>query len=205
MAEIISLISQNAGTNLLSLGIYVAGMVLYGLTIWTFYRHLAKKEILILDLKKPERGFWRFLAYTWEVTLYLLQSIIIFPIITLLWFTVLGSFILFLSKSNDVGQILLVTMTIIASSRLTAYFNEDLARELAKLIPIALLGVFIVDPSYFSMQATLNKFYSLPKFLPAMIQYFIAVVTLEFLLNTAYRLFWRKKELERKMKEKFSA
>ena len=118
-----ALIQKDLSTNLLNLVAYIIGMVLYAIVIWFFYRHLAKRDIFKVELKMPKQGFWAFLSGIWEFLMYLYRSLIIFPLITILWFLVLGGFLLFLSKSNDVNQILLMAVTIIGAARVTAYFH----------------------------------------------------------------------------------
>ena len=179
-----ALIQKDLTTNLLNLSAYIVGMVLYAIVIWFFYRHLAKRDIFKMEIKTPKYGFWAFLSGIWEFLMYLYKSLIVFPFITILWFLVLGGFLLFLSKSQDVNQILLMAVTIIGAARVTAYFNEDLSKDVSKLIPFALLGVFIVDQSYFSIQTAIAKFQAIPNFIHAILQYMIAIVLLEFLLRT---------------------
>jgi len=183
------LVQKDLGLNLFNLGLYVIGMVLYAIVIWFFYRNLAQRDIFKFDFESPNTGFWAFLDKIWDFLMYLFKSLIVFPFITSLWFLVLGGFLLFLSKSNDVAQTLLMSMTIIAAARVTAYFNEDLSKDVAKLVPFALLGVFIVDPAYFSLQNTIAKFYALPTFSHVIIQYLISIVFLEFLLRTGHRIY----------------
>jgi len=189
VSQIPTLVTKDLGTNLLNLFIYVIGMVIYGFVVWFYYRNLAKRDLLPFRMKVPDKGFFAFLERIWGFIHYILKSLIFYPFITSIWFIVLGAFLLFLSKSNDVSQILLMTMTIIASARITAYFSEDLAKDISKMIPFALLGVFIVDQSYFSWEDTIAKFYAIPTFIHIIIQYFIAIVILEFILNSCYKLF----------------
>lgn len=181
------LVKKDLGANLFNLGIYVAGMVLYAVVIWFFYRNLAKKEIFWGKIEQPKQGFFKFLSGIWGFFRYLIKSLIIFPLITFIWFLILGGFLLFLSKSQDVAHILLMSMSIIAAARVTAYFNEDLAKDVAKLVPFGLLGVFIVDPGYFSMSATILKFQSIPTFIHLILQYMIAIVLLEFILRSWHK------------------
>ncbi len=79
-------------------------------------------------------------------------------------------------------------MTILASSRLTAYYNEDVSREVAKLIPLALLGVFIVDPTYFSMEVVVDRFLRLPSMLYLILQYLSYIVVLELALRLIHNI-----------------
>ena len=88
-----------------------------------------------------------------------------------------------LSKTQDVGNILLISMTLVAAVRATAYYNEDLSRDLAKMLPFALLGIFLIDISFFSLQASIETIKLLPSMWKPMIYYFIFVVGFELLLR----------------------
>jgi hypothetical protein len=93
-------------------------------------------------------------------------------------------------------------MTILAASRMTSYYDEDAAREVAKLVPIALLGVFIVDPTYFSLDVVIQRFYSLPNYIYLVLQYLVYIVFLEFVLRILFNI--RHHPIFKK-KEKYSA
>lgn len=188
LAELPNLVTKDLATNLLNLGAYVLAMVLYAVVVWHFYRYLARREIFPINFRRPEGGFSAFLKKVWDFVTFLLKTLIIFPFIITLWFLILGGFLLFLSKSQDVPQILLMSMTVIAAARVTAYYNEDLSKDLSKLVPFALLGVFIVDNSYFSFASAIEKFYTLPLHLHIIIQYIIAIVLLEFIFSIIYRI-----------------
>ena len=43
-------------------------------------------------------------------------------------------------------------MGLVAATRITAYYNEDLSRDMAKTIPFALLGIMIIDYTSVNMQ-----------------------------------------------------
>ncbi|PIY60363.1 hypothetical protein COY95_02155, partial [Candidatus Woesearchaeota archaeon CG_4_10_14_0_8_um_filter_47_5] len=153
-----------------------------------FYRNLAHRNLFEKKFKNPESMKKGFFGKLWGGLMFLVRYLVIFPVISFLWFLILAGFLLFLSKSHDVSQIFLMSMTIIAASRITAYYNEDLSKDVAKLIPFALLGVFIVDPTYFSWETTLEKFYSVPSFIPLIVQYLLSIVVLEFVIRIVYNL-----------------
>ena len=182
LAQLPNLIMKNLTDNLLNLGIYAVGMALYGIVVWHFYRHLAKRETIDVDpySAPPRHPFFKAIA---DFFTFLVRSLVLFPLVSFIYFLVLGGFLLFLSKSNDVGSILLMSVSIIAAARITAYYSEDLSKDMAKLIPFGLLGVFVVDPTFFSLEATVNKFLSLPQYLHVVLQYLIAIVLLEFILR----------------------
>ncbi|MBU0758666.1 MAG: hypothetical protein KKF44_11460 [Nanoarchaeota archaeon] len=181
-----SFLFNNAYQDLGSLFFYAISVSLYAVVIWHFYRHLGKRAIFKVDLNEPK--ILSFLHRFWGFVQFLVRSLVIFPIITTLWFLVLGGFLLVLSKSQNIEQILLMSMTVITAARITAYYNEDLAKDVAKLVPFALLGVFIVDPTYFSIDIVIQKINSLPGYFYLIIQYIFALVTLEFILRSLYRI-----------------
>ena len=183
-----SLIQKDLGRNIFNLAIYAIAMVLYAVVIWYFYRNLAKRRLFNVDLKQPGYVTEGFFQSVWKFFIFLFTSIFVFPVVSFVWFLILSAFLLFLSKSYDVAQILLMSITIIAAARITAYYNEDLSKDVAKLIPFALLGIFIVDHSYFSIEATLHKFYSVPSYLHMILQYLISIVVLEFILRILFRM-----------------
>ncbi|AJF61909.1 TPA: hypothetical protein HA239_02390 [Candidatus Woesearchaeota archaeon] len=182
------LITKDIGSNLTNLALYSLGMFIYVVVIWHFYRHLAKREIISIKLKKPKNNFFAFFVSAWGVVVFIVKSLVIYPLITALWFLILGGFLLFLSKSHEVATVLLISMTVIVVSRITAYYNEELSKEVAKLVPFVLLGIFIVDTTYFSIETTIEKFMSLPLFTHIIVQYLIAIVLLEFVLSLFHKL-----------------
>ena len=66
---------------------------------------------------------------------------------------------------------------------MTAYYNEDLSKDLAKLMPFVLLGVFLVDPSYFSWSDIMSKINSLPEFFAMGIQFILLIMIIEWILR----------------------
>ena len=175
------------GENLMNIAIYSLGMAVYVIVIWYYYRILSKRDLFDVNIPKPDSivGFFNAL---WNFIMFLFRYFVIFPIISFIWFLILAIFLLVLSKSQDVTHIFLMSMTIIATSRISAYFNEELAKDVAKLIPLALLGVFIVDPTYFSIDKTIEKFLEASSLLPVILQYLVFVAGLEFTLRVLHKL-----------------
>ena len=180
------LIVKDLNANLVNIFLYSIGMVVYAIIVYKFYKNLAKRDIFSVDIEKPKAG--SFLSKIWEFLLFLARSLIFFPIVTSLWFLLLSGILLFLSKSHNVEQILLMAMTIIAAARTTAYYNEELSVDVAKLVPLTLLGIFIVDTTYFSMESTIQKFYSVPSSFHIILQYLLYIVFLEFTLYSLHKI-----------------
>ena len=123
----------------------------------------------------------------------------IFPLFVFFWFSILSVMIILLSKTQAVGNILLVSMALVASVRATSYYNEDLSRDLAKMLPFALLGVFLIDISIFSIFESIAMIKTLPSMWRPMVYYLGFVIGLELLLRIIHGvtyLFVEKKEEE---------
>ena len=86
----------------------------------------------------------------------------------------------------SVAMVLLISVAIVAAVRVTAYYNEDLSKDLAKMLPFALLGVFLLDTSFFSFSEALTEIKQLFLLWENMIYYFIFVIGLEFVLRISH-------------------
>ncbi|MFH0876548.1 MAG: hypothetical protein V1859_11530 [archaeon] len=182
------MISTNLGTNLLNFAMYSIAVLLYVIVIWHFYQQLSKKNLFEEKIKHPESVKRGILHSLWHLIIFLFKYLLVFPLISFLWFLILSGFLLFLSKSSNVTQILMMATTVIAASRMSAYYKEDLSKDVAKLIPLTLLGVFIVDPTYFSLEDTISKFNSIPLFIHVIIQSLLFLVIIEFSLHIVYKI-----------------
>ena len=100
----------------------------------------------------------------------------------------LACFLAFLSDKQTPENILLISMSIVAAIRLTSYYKEDLSRDLAKLLPFALLGVFLVDISYFSLERSISTITDMFKLHALMAYYLLFIILIEFALKTTHNL-----------------
>lgn len=176
-------LSLAEGQNIiLPLVIYVISMIIYSLFIYKFYRFVARKDIIKLDLSKYSKGILGILGKFISTILYIIEYIIIFPFLIFFWFAIL-SFILIMMSDHTVNQVLLIAMALIATIRVTAYYTEDLSKDLAKMMPFALLGVFLLDIGSFSLSTAWSAVMMFPKLLTNMIYYFIFVFALEIILR----------------------
>ena len=111
-----------------------------------------------------------------------------FPIIIFFWFAVLAIFLGFLGKDQSTESILLVSIALVSAVRITAYFTEDLSRDLAKMLPFALLGVFLVDRSYFKLDVSLDLLRHVPDFWQLLVYSLLFIVALEVILRIIYNI-----------------
>ena len=67
----------------------------------------------------------------------------------------LALILVFLSEGRELPDILLIAMATVNAIRVSAYYNEDPSRDLAKILPFAVLGIFIINTSYFNIDSSL--------------------------------------------------
>lgn len=113
------------------------------------------------------------------------QGAFVFPAVSFMFFGVLAACLFLLAKSQSTPQILLLCMSVVVGVRLTAFVSEMAASDLAKLLPLSLLGVLIVDPSYASLDRTWTHFGNLPSLLPLLGRYFLLFIALEVAMQMA--------------------
>ena len=167
---------------IINLFVFTLLIVIYTIFIWKFYRFLARKDIIKLDLRKYNKlehpGWRKFLA----VILYFAEYIIVLPFIVFFWFAILTFFLILLSKQN-VEAILLISAAIVASVRMTSYYKEDLSKDLAKLFPFTILAVFLLSPDFFSFELLVLQFSKIPSLLSNILYYLFFIIGLEIILR----------------------
>ena len=168
---------------LVFLAVYSVIITIYSIFVWKFYRFMAKKDVIELNLwryiKTEENIIRKFIASVF----YIVEYIIVIPFLVFFWYAILSLFFLVLAKEQTLANILLIGMSIVAAVRITAYFNEDLSNDIAKLFPLTLLAVFLMTPNFFSVNTLIDRIKEIPDFLYQMAYYIIFVVILEIILR----------------------
>jgi len=67
--------------------------------------------------------------------------------------------------------------------RICSYYTEDLSRDVAKMLPFALLGIFLVSPSYFEISDIQAKINQLPDLVNIAVIYLIFLTLVEWILR----------------------
>ena len=166
----------------------ILGIAIYGVVIFKFYRFLARRDLIELKWHHKynwDEGFGKRLL---KALLYILEHIIIVPIIVFFWFAIMAAILLFLSNNNP-ELIMLISMAIVGAVRITAYYNEDLSKDLAKLVPFALLGVFIVDIAIISLANVVAKAKAFLMVTDTLVFYLLFVVGVELIMRIIFALY----------------
>ncbi len=175
--------------------IFILGISIYAFFVFKFYRFLARRDILKLKRGKYYEGLEGVIKKFFETILYVLENLVLIPLLVFFWFAILAALILVLTKTQNLDTILLSSMAIVAAVRVTSYYKEDLSRDLAKMIPFALLGIFIIDLSYFSVESSLALAKQIPLFLDKVVFYLLFVVIVEFVLRIIFAIVHKFKKV----------
>lgn len=169
---------------------FMIGITVYSFFIFKWYRFVAKEDVVTLNIHQYRPGWEGVAGRVEDVLFYGLKYLILFPAFLLFWFIILSVFLIFLTKNQTLEQILLISVSLIGSIRITSYYDEDLSKDLAKMMPFALLGVILVDFSYFDSVSSIAMLYELPGMWQTVTYYLLLIIIIEFVLrifNTIFR------------------
>ena len=165
---------------------FVIGMVIYSIFVFKFYRFLARKDIFKLNLAQYNTTSFGFLRKIFSILFYVIEYILLFPVFVFFWFGIISLLFAFLMKEPIIQNILLVSMALVAAVRVTAYYTEELSKDLAKMMPFALLGIFLVDAAYFSYSESIVIVKQIPSTWNILLYYLIFIILLEFILRITH-------------------
>ena len=174
----------NAALDLLRpVTVYVLGMAVYAVFVFKFYRFVASRDMFEMNLSKYEQSRHRWLRAIIHVTMYTAKYIILFPVFAFFWFAVLTLILTFLSKGQSFSDILLMALATVTAIRVTAYYNEDLSKDLAKILPFAVLGIFLIDASFFRVSESLEVLEESQHYTEHILYYLVFLIAVEFALR----------------------
>ena len=169
--------------NFINLFLLVLLVVAYSIFIWKLYRFVARKNILELNLNKYNKSSHPTIAKFFASVFFLIEYVIILPFLIFFWFAVFTFFLILLTEGLDVAAILIISATIISATRMTAYYSEDLSKDLAKLLPFTLLAIAITKSGFFDFGRVIGHLSSIPTFFSNILIYLAFIAGLEIVLR----------------------
>lgn len=167
------------------------GMVIFGIFIYHFYKFISKRDLFSFDLQKRISG--GIYTATGEkkstiprVIAFIATKLFVFPIVILIWFMVYSFFMFFLSQNSSSSTVFLISSSLIVSVRIASYYSEDLAKDLAKLLPFSLLGVFLLNPVFFDADQMISRINQLPQFFTQIVVFLVVSMVVEMSLSIAF-------------------
>ena len=161
----------------------IVGIVIYSTFVFKFYRFLASKDLIDVDFSQYSEGFSGFLKRLVNGILVIIQYILFTPFLISFWTLILAIILTLLSGGDDLYWNVLVATSMVGSVRVLSYFSEDLSRDVAKMLPFAVLGVFLVDSGAFNWDAVSTFWSQLDEFAVSFGSSMILVALLETTLR----------------------
>lgn len=158
-------------------------ITIYSLFIWYFYRFLARRDVLKLNLKKYNVYKHDALIKFFAVLFYIAEFLIVGPIVIFFWFTILSISFIILAKELDVGTVMLICAALISAIRITSYFHESLSKELAKMVPFTMIAVVLTTPGFWDLSTTIARIAQIPTFFSTSLYYLLFIFMLELVLR----------------------
>ncbi|MGY5148296.1 MAG: hypothetical protein ACW9W4_09900 [Candidatus Nitrosopumilus sp. bin_7KS] len=177
-------ISSNFGieVSFSDLILYSIGMVVYGIFIWNFYRFIARREMIPIGLDKYQTDGKKITS----IIAYVVKYVVVFPLVVLVWFVVYSTFLFFMAPDLSIELVFLVVISLVVTVRISAYYKEDLAKDFAKLIPFALLGIFLTSNIFFTADQVLERLDNFIPFLGKIAGFVIYAIIVEAILRILF-------------------
>ena len=166
-----------------NLFLLVLVVVIYAIFIWKFYRFIAKKNILELNLNQYNKFKRPAAIKIMAGIFYFLEYIVILPFLIFFWFTVFTLFLTLLTDALDTQTILVLSAVIIGAVRMTSYYKEDVSKEVAKLLPYTLLAVSMTKANFFNFERILGSLSQIPSFYQHIVYYLAFIIIMEIVLR----------------------
>ena len=183
----------------------IIAIAVYSGFVFMFYRILAKKDLLTLDLSKYADDFGGKVKKYLRSVLFVIQYIVVVPVLIAFWTLVLAVILTLLSDNSDHARNALIATSVVGAVRILAYWTEELSRDVAKILPFAVLGVYLVS----STSVQWSEFETLPKSLPELAKSFFSSLVLLAILETLLRIVttlsrirakrWKRMKMQKKI------
>lgn len=160
-----------------TLAIYGIGIAVYTALVFAFYQSLSRRRPVHIPGSEDD-GWWGRTARFFERAL-------LFPVVSFLYFAVIAVALFVLAQSQTTQDILRIAMAVVVSVRVTVYLSEKMSNDLAKLVPLSLLAVMLVNPTYASWSATWGHFAEATRLWPLLGRYFLLFIALEAAFSSA--------------------
>ena len=127
------------------LNLFMSTIILFFVSLlawYVYYKQLARRDLFEIPKLNLKVKFINVL----DRIIYFLKYLFIFPIYSFIWFLVFSFLLFVLSKSRSIEDILFLGIIVVAATRIGAYVSEKLAEDMAKLLPLTLIAIFLISP-----------------------------------------------------------
>ena len=182
----------------------IIAIAAYSGFVFMFYRLLAKRDLLTLDLKRYEDSMTGRIRVFFRSLLFVAQYVLLIPILIGFWTVVMATILTLLSDSSDHSRNAMIATSVVGAVRILAYWTEDLSRDVAKILPFAVLGVFLVGSTSVNFSEFEALYSNLPELADAYLNSLILLSILETVLRVGHvvkDLFGGQRRVNKKLKK----
>ena len=166
-----------------TLGAIVAISV-YSVFVFIFYRALAKRDLITLNLNHYSDNLSGRVRKYARTILFVLQYIVVVPVLITFWTLVLAIILTLLSPDADHSRNALIATSVVGAVRILSYWTEDLSRDVAKMLPFGVLGVFLVGDAQVQISEIKELFSGLNEIATSFISSLFLIAVLESILRS---------------------
>lgn len=172
---------------LLTLAVYALGIAVYTLLVIALYVPMSTRMMF------ARRFGARAVATAGRRFAYVL----LFPLLSFAFFLLVAGSMVFLADFSE-GQlgprdVMTISMAVVLAIRMCAYVSEEAAKDLARVMPLGLLGVVLVTNRLSDVQDSVSNLAAFVDDAALLVLFFAVVVLTEFLLRGVYELLGRPK------------
>ena len=145
--------------------------------MWYFYhRQLTRKNLFEIPKIDSISKFINFITRL----LYFSKYLIIFPLYSFIWFLIFSFLLVLIARTRPIGEIMFFGIVIVSVTRIAAYVSPKLAEDMAKLLPWALIIVFLTDPTSITIESIQTSFNNFVQEIPNVAKYLIFIAFVEW-------------------------
>ncbi len=159
------------------------GIAIFAAIASTFWSRISKEVLYELDIDEHVNNLDGIIKDAVIFVKFLFHYTIIFPIISFLWFALIAALIYLLSRSISLEEVFPMALAMIIAIRITAYLDETTAGEVAKALPIGLLGAIILEPGTFKETEVIIRVNNMSQRLLEFAPFFLYSVYLEWTMR----------------------
>lgn len=180
--EIESLLKLIVEESYPTLGAIIA-ISIYSVFVFIFYRALAKRDLITLNLDQYSDSLSGRLKGYSRTMIFVLQYIVVVPILITFWTLVLAIILTLLSPDADHSRNALIATSVVGAVRILSYWTEDLSRDVAKMLPFGVLGVFLVGNAQVQISEIEELFSGLNEIATSFVSSLFLITILEIILR----------------------
>ena len=160
--------------------------IFFGIAIitWIMYISLSKRDLFSLDIA----DYLPKTKIRLHIVSYMFKYLVLFPLYSFIWFLIFAFSLALLSKEYKIIDILFFSIVLVSVIRVASYIHEKFSEDLAKLLPLTLITILLLNPSSISFEAIKQTSAVFRPELPHMVKYLLFTILLEWILRASFAI-----------------